>query len=139
MCRPGRKRARPERDRGAVTVEAAISVCALVVLLAMLLTGIGAVIDQLRCTDAAREAARLVARGEQHRARQAVERIGPRDARLRVSTSGDEITVRVSAEAAGGLLPGVRLRAEAYAVAEPAAEPGHRTGDEPGRAFESGG
>lgn len=46
-------------DRGAVTVEAAIALFALVTVLALSFAGIAAVADQLRCTDAAREAARL--------------------------------------------------------------------------------
>lgn len=106
-------------DTGAVTVEAAISIGSLLFVFALVLTGISAVTDQLRCTDAAREAARLIAMDEPDRARRAVAEIAPATARLHVSTRSDEITVRVSAEPVGGLLPGVLLRARAYAVAEP--------------------
>lgn len=106
-------------DRGAVTVEAAIALLALVIVLALSLAGVVAVVDQLRCTDAAREAARLAARGEPERARAAVARIGPSGARLELDTGVDGITAVVLAEPAGGLLPGVQLRGEAFAVPEP--------------------
>lgn len=109
------------RDDGMVTVEAAIALCGFVAVLAMVLAGVSAVLDQIRCTDAAREAARLVARGEPDRARDAVSQIAPHDALLTVDTTGDTVTVVVSAAPAGGLLPGVRIRAEAYGVIEPGA------------------
>ena len=106
-------------DFGAVTVEAAISLSALVVIVAFALAGAAAVLDQLRCTDSAREAARLIARGEPDLARLAVERIGPRGALLNVRTYHDKIEVEVLAEPLAGLLPGLRLSGEAFAVAEP--------------------
>ncbi|RZS41256.1 TadE-like protein [Herbihabitans rhizosphaerae] len=106
-------------DRGAVTVEAALALAAFVVVLAMALAGIVAVSDQLRCTDAAREAARLVARGEAEKAREAVDAIAPGGASLDVRWDGDRIRVHVAAEPVTGLLPGVRVSAEAFAVAEP--------------------
>lgn len=108
-----------EGDRGAVTVEAAIAVCALVAVLALCFAGIAAVVDQLRCTDAAREAARLMARGEPDRAHAAVAEIGPGGARLEVVEESEGITVRVHAAPASGLLPGIELTGEAFAVPEP--------------------
>ncbi|MQA09159.1 MAG: pilus assembly protein [Pseudonocardiaceae bacterium] len=125
----------PDRDGGAVTVEAAIAVGALVAVLSLVLAGVGAISGQLRCTDAAREAARLVARGEPERARHAVARIAPNGARLQVTTEGDEISVRVLADPVGGLLPGVRLRADAFAIAEP----GSASAGAPAGSGESGG
>ncbi len=101
-----------------VTVEAAIALCAFVVVLGLALAAIVAVTDQLRCTDAAREAARLAARGEPDRARTAAERIAPRGARVAIETDGDAITVEIHAEPAGGLLPGIHLTGQAYAVKE---------------------
>jgi Flp pilus assembly protein TadG len=106
-------------ERGAATVEAAIAICAVVVVLAMALAGSAAVLDQLRCTDAAREAARLVARGEAVRAEQAARQVGPGGASVAVRVQGDEVIVEVSAPAGGGLLPGLSVRAEAMAVLEP--------------------
>lgn len=121
-----RRRTRSARDRGAVTVEAAIALCALLVAFALILAGLGAVTDQLRCADAAGAAARLVARGEQQRAQAAVEAIGPAGARLAVGgvrragdTGGRAVPVTVTAEPVGGLLPGIQVRGLAYAVLEP--------------------
>lgn len=106
-------------DQGSVTVESAIALCAFIVVLGLALAGITAVTDQLKCTAAAREAARLVARGEPDRARSAAADIAPSGARIDIAVHGDAITVEVGAEPAGGLLPGLRLTARAYAVAEP--------------------
>ena len=106
-------------DRGTVTVEAALALCSLVVVLALVLAAVSAVAAQLRCVDAAREAARLTARGEQDRAADLARRIAPRGAVVQVSVRGDEITARVSADLVAGLLPGVEVRAEAAAVLEP--------------------
>jgi Flp pilus assembly protein TadG len=114
---------RGRSDAGMATVEAAIALCGFVVVLGLALAAIGAVTDQLRCTDAAREAARLTARGEQDRARAAAERIAPRGARVAIRVDGDAIAVEVTAAPAGGLLPGIRLAGRAYAVAEPGAGP----------------
>jgi hypothetical protein len=118
-------RASPNRDRsrdtdgGMVTIEAAVALCAFVTVLAMVLAGVSMVLDQIRCVDAAREAARLVARGEQNRAADAVRQIGPPRATLSITTNGDAITVVVQDPAGGGLLPGVHVRGEAYAIQEP--------------------
>lgn len=125
-----------EVDRGAVTVEAAIALFALVAVLALSLAGITAVADQVRCTDAAREAARLVARGEPERVAEAVDRIAPPGARWEVATEPGGFTVTVLAEPIGGLLPGVSLRAEAFAVPEPGI-PAPPAGDEEGTARDS--
>ncbi|HEY0804676.1 MAG TPA: TadE family protein [Pseudonocardiaceae bacterium] len=122
---PATSRASPRHDRagctdsGMVTVEAAVALCAFVTVLAMVLAGVSMVLDQIRCTDAAREAARLVARGDQHRAPDAVHQIAPGGATLSVTTTGDTITVMVQDPAASGLLPGLHVQAEAYAVREP--------------------
>jgi hypothetical protein len=108
------------RDAGMATVEAAIALSAVVTVVALLLAGITAVLDQLRCTDAAREAARLLARGDPDRARQAVTDIAPTGARLDVQQQGDTITVDVTLDEVSPLLPGVHPHAHAVAVAEPA-------------------
>jgi Flp pilus assembly protein TadG len=110
--------ARVQRDRGAVTVEAAIALSALTLVFGLILAGVVAVAGQLRCTDAAREAARLVARGARPLADQAIAEIAP-GARLDVEVRGNAVTVDVTAEPAGGLLPGVHLHGHAYALLEP--------------------
>jgi Flp pilus assembly protein TadG len=112
-------RASANGERGSATVEAAIAVCAVVVVLGMALAGSAAVLAQLRCTDAAREAARLVARGEPEHAERAARAVAPTGARIAIRVHGDEAVVEVSAEPAGSLLPGVSVRAEAMAVLEP--------------------
>lgn len=107
-------------DRGAVTVEAAIALGALTLVLGLVLVGVVAMAGQLQCADAARAAARLIARGEQSLAEQAVGQIAP-GARLHVESAGNAVTVDVTAEPAGGLLPGVYVRGHAYALLEPGA------------------
>ncbi|MQA14393.1 MAG: pilus assembly protein [Pseudonocardiaceae bacterium] len=106
-------------DRGAVTVEAALALCSLVLVLALALAGVAAVSAQLRCIDAAREAARLTARGEQQRGEQAARRLAPDGAAVEIAVRGDEVSVRVAADPVAGLLPGVDVTAEAFAVLEP--------------------
>ena len=109
----------PTGDRGSVTVEAALALCSLVAVLALVLAAVSAVAAQLRCIDAAREAARLTARGEPARAEDIARRIAPRGAVVAVTVRGDEVTARVSANPAAGLLPGVNVGAAAAAVLEP--------------------
>ena len=106
-------------ERGSVSVEAAFVMCALVAVLAIALGGVWAVVAQVRCVDAAREAARLVARGESGRADEVARRLAPDGASVAVRIAGDEVTVQVSAEPAGGGLAGLTVRAEAMAILEP--------------------
>jgi Flp pilus assembly protein TadG len=108
-------------DRGAVTVEAALALCSLVVVLALVLAAVSAVAAQLRCVDAAREAARLTARGDQDRAVELARRVAPRGAVVTVTVRGDEITARVSVNPVAGMLPGITVGAQAAAILEPAA------------------
>ncbi|GAA2336593.1 TadE family type IV pilus minor pilin [Saccharopolyspora halophila] len=108
-------------DRGAVTVEAALGICSLVVVFALLLHGAGAVFDQLRCQDAAVEAARLFARGDRERAERAVRAIAPDEARLSTEVTGDRVDVAITAPLR--LVPGRSLRARATAVLEPGWRP----------------
>lgn len=106
-------------DRGAVTVEAAIALSALIVMFGVVLAGVMTTTDQLRCTDAAREAARLVARGERSRAADAVRTIAPHGATYGIQVDGRSVVVTVRADPVGGLLPGIAVNAEAHAELEP--------------------
>jgi hypothetical protein len=106
-------------DAGAVTVEAAIALCGFIAVLAMVLAGLSAVLDQIWCTDAAGEAARLAARGDMARARQVATSVAPSGAKVTVIEQGDTVTVEIAADPVGGLLPGVRVRARAVVVREP--------------------
>lgn len=118
--RPGRRpRPDPELDdRGSVTVEAALVLAVLVVVVAACLAGIGCAIAQLRCVDAAREAARLSGRGDSAAAAAAVARIAPEGAVLTVQSSGDLVTATVQVGAVSRLLPGVSVGASATAMKE---------------------
>lgn len=118
---PGIRRGRrkPAGDCGMVTVETAIALMAFITVLGLALGTISAAIDQLKCTDAAREAARLTARGEQDRAKPAAQRIAPPGAAVEIKTDGEEIHVTVDAAPIAGMIPGLHLHAEAYAISEP--------------------
>jgi hypothetical protein len=109
-------RFRPER--GSVTVEAAIGICALVVMLALGLSAVGAVVAGLRAIDAAAEIARLVARGDRARGELALRQLGPDGADLSIKVEGDEVSVTVTAKPVP-LLLGVRPSGTACAVLEP--------------------
>jgi Flp pilus assembly protein TadG len=105
-----------------VTAEIAVAMPVLMVLLAAALTAVAVIGGQLRCVDAAREAARALARGESTgTARSLVTATGPRGAILS-STSGRE-QIRTSVQArirpAGGLLPAFTVSAVAVALPEP--------------------
>lgn len=120
----GTSRARPTRsrdpaDRGMVTVETAICLGGVLVVLALVLAGLSALLGQIQCTDAAREAARLVARGETEQARKVAAQIAPSGAAVTIAVTADTVTVTVAARPVGDVLPGVSLHAEAYAVREP--------------------
>ena len=102
-----------------MTIEAALGLVVLVLVVAMCLTGIGCLLAQLRCADAAREAARLAARGDEAAAAAAVAALAPAGASLSLA-DGELVTATVTAAPVGGLLPGVRIQASAAAAREPA-------------------
>jgi len=99
-------------------VEAALVLAVLVVVVAACLAGIGCVIGQLRCADAAREAARLAGRGDDGSAARAVAVIAPSGAVLSLQVHADLVTATVSVGAVNGLLPGLIIRATASAASE---------------------
>lgn len=113
------------RDTGMVTAEIAVAMPVLMVLLAVGLTAVTVIAAQMRCVDAAREAARALARGDSiSAARSLASAAGPRGAALTTSTAGDrvETTVRARVATVGGLFPAFSVHAEAVALREPAAE-----------------
>lgn len=85
-------------ERGMVTAEAALVmplIAAFAMALAWLIT---AVINEIRVVDAARDAARAVARGEDEQtAAAAARRTAPDDADVQVSYDGELVTVTVAA------------------------------------------
>lgn len=106
-------------DAGMVSVEAAYAMAAIA---AFLLIGVGAVAGvsaQIRCTDAAREVARLTAAGDES-ARRVGATVAPGGAEIAVRGDGDEVVVEVSAGVP--LLPMLTVSARAVAAREPNAE-----------------
>lgn len=103
-------------ESGFATVEAAIAIAALVATLFLCAAGISALVVQIQCVDAAREAARLAARGDEAAAIEAGRRVGPRGGYVHVRREGDFVIGTVNAYSR--FLPGVRLGAEAIAVME---------------------
>lgn len=99
-----------------MTVEAAIALAGLVVVIALCVGAVLAASTQIRIVDAAREAARLAARGDSANAISAAGRLAPAGARIDVRAEGDSVIAVVSARPA--LFP-VDLRAEAVAAREP--------------------
>lgn len=75
-----------------------------------------AVVTQIRCVDAAREAARLAARGDSDRAVPAAHRVAPPGALIEVREQDGWVTARVVAAAT--LVPGLEVSAEAVAALE---------------------
>lgn len=104
------------RDGGSVTVEAALGIASLVVVIALAAAGAAAALTQIRVVDAAREAARVAAMsgpGDGVSAGRAV----AAGAEVSVEVGGSFVTAVVVAPARG--LPGVELRGRAVARTEP--------------------
>jgi hypothetical protein len=110
-----------DRDRGAVTVEAALALCTLAVFLAVAVGAIAAAGGSIRCVDAARELARLAARGEADRGHAIATQLAPSGARLALHTEGDLVIAEVSADVLHPLP--VRIGSRAVAALEPGAAP----------------
>lgn len=97
-------------------MEAALGITSLVAVLVLCMAGVAAVSMQVRCIDAARETARLAARGDGA----AVARAGgiaPAGAAVEVRRDGGYIVVRVSGRSP--VLPGIVIVGEAVSAVEP--------------------
>jgi hypothetical protein len=112
-------------DAGSVTAETALVLPALIMVALLLVWSVTVGAAQVRCFDAARGAARAVARGEplddvQRRAQDAA----PTGARVTITRLGDEVTVAVelatSAPPWMPALPSLRVAGSATAIAEDA-------------------
>lgn len=118
----GRPRRRSER--GAATAELVMVLPALVVVTIGLVWLLSVGTAQVRAVDAARETARMLARGDDEAAAIARgQQVAPGGSRVTISRSGDEIRVTVLGEVAGpggalGFLPGADISAEATTVSE---------------------
>lgn len=109
-------------ERGYVTAETAMVLPTLVGLGLALVLIVVAAAAQLRCSDAAWEAARGLARGEPPSyAAQAVQRFGPAGASTEVSTADGSVLVQVSARLPIGnaLLPAIHVLGHAQIDCEP--------------------
>lgn len=103
-----------------VTAEVAVAIPSLVLLLAVSLAAVDLGVSQVRCVDAARTGARLLARAEPMSVtREQVRVAAPTGAQLGVTTSGGRVTVRVSAPVPALLRPlGIRTGPSAAATAQ---------------------
>jgi hypothetical protein len=88
-----------------------------VVVLVFCVAGLTAVSMQVRCIDAAREAARLAARGDDGEAERAAQKIAPFAAGLELRREGGFVIATVIAHSV--LLPGIAIRADTVAAVEP--------------------
>lgn len=91
-------------------MEAAIALASIVAVVITCIGAITAVSQHVRCVDAAREAARLVARGDDVSGS-----LLPARAAMSVNTEDGMVTVRVESST---LLPGLTVSADAVAVME---------------------
>jgi hypothetical protein len=98
-------------------VEAALGVATLVVVLVLCLAGLTAVSMQVRCIDAAREAARLAARGDERSAIAAARGVAPGGAAVELRRDGEFVVATVTARST--LLPMLHIAATGASVVEP--------------------
>ena len=117
---------RTTRDRASATAETAVALPALVLVLACCLWAVSLAATALRTAEAARTGARAAARGESAAAvADAARRSGGPGVEVATTTSGELLTVRVTARAAvpfpglRGLLPALTFTREATARVEP--------------------
>ena len=82
-------------------MEAAFAIAALVVVLILCVSGLTAVSMQVRCVDAAREAARLAARGDDGSASGAAQGIAPDGAAVQLRRDGEFVIARASRSSSG--------------------------------------
>lgn len=106
-----------------VTAETATVLPVLLALTVCLIWIISLGIAEVRCLDAAREAARLAARGDDEQARAVAAQAAPDDATVTLAEADGLVTATVSVSARPdvpllGHLPGVQLSARAVSAVE---------------------
>lgn len=118
-------RERRGADRGMVSAELALTIPSVVLVLALCLTALALGVDQVRCVDAARVAARAASRGEDPGlVRELALGRAPTGSVVVVDGDGSGVEVDVRAPGRVRWLPGLpAATATAYAVWEPGARP----------------
>lgn len=111
------RRTRSQR-RGMVTVETALGLIVVAMVLAFCSAVIGLVIMQGQCEDVATQVARQVARGDDEAARRSSQ-AAPRSARVVTTKRGGWVTVVVTAEQSWGSLGPVEVQGQASMPLEP--------------------
>lgn len=99
-----------------MTVEAALGIASLIVVLVVCVSGAAAALTQIRLVDAAREGARVASMSGSAEGTTAGRAVAP-GAQVSVTVSDGWVTAEVNAPAHG--LPGVDLSARAVARTEP--------------------
>ena len=97
-------------------MEAALGVATLVAVLVLCLAGVTAVSMQVRCIDAAREAARLAARGDERSAVAVARGIAPGGAGVQLRRDGEFVIATVTARS--NLLPTLGITATGVSAVE---------------------
>ncbi|WP_246229045.1 TadE family type IV pilus minor pilin [Mycolicibacterium psychrotolerans] len=87
-------------------------------MLVLCLAGLTAVTMQVRCVDAAREAARLAARGDDGAAADTARRVAPAGAGVHLRREGGYVVATVTSRSA--MLPGIEIAARGVSAVEPA-------------------
>ncbi|CAM4108254.1 hypothetical protein MB901379_04546 [Mycobacterium basiliense] len=94
-----------------------MAIATLVVVLGLCIAAITALSMQLRCIDAAREAARLAGRGDERLAVEIARRIAPPGAQIQLRRDGEFLVASVTTHSK--ILPHLEIAADAVAAAEP--------------------
>ncbi|OSC33710.1 TadE family type IV pilus minor pilin [Mycolicibacillus koreensis] len=102
---------------GSSTVEAALAIASLVSVLLVCVAGLAAIGLHLRCIDAAREAARLAARGDESAAVAVAQQIAPSGSTVQLRRDGPVYVATVTAHPT--ILAAVSISATGIAAAEP--------------------
>lgn len=120
--RSSRVGARVRGDSGTVTAELATCLPVLVLLLAVALSAVSVAGVRVRAQDAAREAARAAARGDDAAARRLAQQYAPGVA-ITITRSADDVAVvaHVPAHLIARWLPAVTVTERAVAAVEPTA------------------
>jgi Flp pilus assembly protein TadG len=112
-------------ERGTVTAELALLFPVLMATIVAGVWAVGLVVTNIRCIDAARDAARAVARGETEETAQSIgRRAAPKDASINILTTNGEVQVTVEATRSldwplFAALPAIPLKAQATLQSEP--------------------